>query len=348
MDQCYDTLRQILADPYFTSLWTLTAAALRPDTVLLSHGAKLTPLQSPRPPSYAQALSIRHLTDLSLNLPALTSFLLSSSARKVNALLSYSGISAIASRNSTAVYIAAVNRRCVHPQDRFYAIQALFNIRVGSTAPGFAGTSWSSDELSIQFVEELLAHQPALSQMFIHTAPTFTGTSWGINDLSIFPAIPPHFCVSFRRSSPSCELSRLDMHGVTWGLIKGYMCDFTTFYNRCMDNEMRCYEERASFAVYLDATSETAHCPEETNTADSVNQRRLLRWLKQEFPKRIVVLEMQSVGEVSFGLVMMRKSGKEFDYYQRLGICFWEGGCEGVPMRGGYPREWAYMEAFLG
>ena len=344
LDQVYDTLRQVLTDPYFTSVWTLSETALRPDTILLSHGAKLTPLQSPHPPSYSQALSIRHLTDLSLRLRSLN--VTTPSALKMHNLLEFSGINAIATSNPMAVYISARNRRCIRPKDRFYGIQSIFNLRIGNTAPGFAGTHWSTNDLSIQLVEEMIALHPALSQMFIHIAPTFTGTSWGINNLSIFPQIPPRFCVSFRKSRPSCALSRLDIRGVTWGWIQGYVCHFTTFYNRCMDNEMRLYGAGASFAAYLDATSEMADCPEERNTADPVKQRRLLRWLKQSFEDRLVVMEMQSVGEVSFGLVLLRKPGRDFAYYRRLGICFWEG--QGRSMREVYPREWVYRKGFLG
>lgn len=346
MDWCYDILREILADPYFTSLWTLVEAALRPDAILLSRGAKLTPLQSPHPPTYSQALSIQHLADLSLNFLTPTSTLLSPSGAYIHNLLDHSGLKAIAMRNSTAVYIAALNRRCARSHDRFYAIQSLFNLRIGSTAPGFTHIPFTTDDLSVQFAEELLAHHPAMSQMFIHTAPTFANTGWGINNLSIFPSIPRRFCISFRTSHPSCELARLEMNGETWGWFKGYTCHFTTFYNRCMDNEIHFYRGRASFAVYLDATSETAHCLEDRNTADSVKQRRLLRWLKKAFPKNLVVLEIQSVGEVSFGLVLLKKSGRKFEHYRRVGICFWEG--EEISMRAGYPGEWMYRESFLG
>lgn len=365
----YTYLHKLLSDPWFSSLWTLQEASLRPDTILLSRGAKLLPLSSHRPPTLADAFCVRDLTNLAVQLKQMRSdstTVLPASANKISALLRTAGISAIAIQNPVAVYIAATHRRTKLAQDTIYGIQQVFGFALGNTAPGYAATHWTPDQLSAQLSDHLLTRLPALSQMFIHSQITAIGSAWRIHRTSIFPQLPLRFATAFgsdnvgNRRKPTCELSAVVVHGSKWSRIKGYTCSFDRFYGRCMDTEVVLHaqpshfkKDRCSFAVYLDVATETACCLERANTADPIKQRRLLRWLSRSFPLRdqLVVMEMQSVhsktGMITMGLLLLKKQGVDVPYFRRVGICMWEG-FSSRSMRERYPHEWRYQKEYMG
>ncbi|KDN59747.1 hypothetical protein CSUB01_12231 [Colletotrichum sublineola] len=144
LDTIIGAMKTVLQDPWFSSLWTLQKAFLRPDMYILSRRGR-TALWEHDHCRMSLHESIRRLiTDLEPRLPG------------------------------HKCWPWTVSRE----EDRIYAIQQIFGFRLGSSAIGFSGRSFTLPELRIQFVIELLTVYPHQSQLFLHSKPVPVGTAW--------------------------------------------------------------------------------------------------------------------------------------------------------------------------
>ncbi|KUJ19178.1 uncharacterized protein LY89DRAFT_479382 [Mollisia scopiformis] len=283
-------LESFFSDPWFTSLWTLQETFLRVDAVFLSQeGLRVTRMGADDPSAKFEFGNLVHLDfrmrewDESLQDPAPQSW------RTILDLMNKSGISAIGSGNFIAAYLAAKSRTAKRDEDRVYGIQQLFNLRLGNTAPGSAGTYWTRDQLEDQLAERLLVQHPVLSQMHVFTTPASFGTAWRLNQSSACPRLDFALLYNFspgassRRSDqqmaqgkvkPTCTFSTGKISGTTWCYFKGYMTPFRIFEQRCYEAEKSStirpvtlimppnVRKAFSFKIYLDASAEVVSCPD--------------------------------------------------------------------------------------
>ncbi|KAI0193959.1 hypothetical protein EV127DRAFT_422829 [Xylaria flabelliformis] len=150
-----------LSDPWFSSLWTLQEAFLRHDALFLSkEGSRVSRLSTD---GSSVEFTFRHLTLLEMCMRKTRKHIPHSAVQSWKTILDMmntTGISAIGSLNSVAAYVAAKDRTTTRDEDRVYGIQQLFNFRLGSTAPGGAGTYWTISQLEDLLAEKLLEQYP--------------------------------------------------------------------------------------------------------------------------------------------------------------------------------------------
>ncbi|KAI0549826.1 hypothetical protein F4679DRAFT_544824 [Xylaria curta] len=262
-----------LSDPWFSSLWTLQEAFLRPDALFLSkEGLKVSRLSAG---GSSVEFTFDDLILLERSMRKTRKCIPHSAVQSWKAILDMmhtTGISPIGSLNFIAAYVAAKDRTATRGEDRVYGIQQLFNFRLGSTAPGSAGTYWTISQLEDLLAEKLLKRHPVSSQLHVFTEPARFGTAWRLNESSACPVVND-LAVSPESGSPglksSCKFSTRQVLGITWGHFEGWLMNFETFVRRCYEAE-RSSTIRAvlaampanvrhsfSFKIYLDATAET-------------------------------------------------------------------------------------------
>ncbi|KAK2017024.1 hypothetical protein LZ32DRAFT_644778 [Colletotrichum eremochloae] len=265
LDTIIGAMKTVLQDPWFSSLWTLQEAFLRPDMYILSRRGR-TALWKHDHRRISLHESIRRLiTDLELRLyePATDS----GAAQKLRLILDLvtsAGLGTIFTLNIMAPYIASTNRTASREEDRIYAIQQIFGFRLGSSAIGFSGRSFTLPELRIQFAIELLTVYPHQSQLFLHSKPVPVGTAWLPNSDSLIPTGIPSFTKTSRvftgdynkakdNTQPLCVLGIANIDGVTWATFTGQISswsDFQTIFTQ--DDQVQLYKQFL-LTVCLDA-----------------------------------------------------------------------------------------------
>lgn len=291
IDSTCKILQTFFSDPWFTSLWTLQETFLRPDAVFLSkEGLKVTRSNFGDPAS--EKFDFGCLTRLdfcmrrwngSIQSPALQSW------KTILDLMDESGIPANSSGNFVAAYLATKNRKAKRDEDRVYGIQQLFDLRLGNTARGSAGTSWTRSQLEDQLAEQLLVQHPVLSQLHVFNKPAPRGSAWRLNQSSVCPKLGFDIIFNFSpgkpyRSSnkqtaqgkikPTCTFSLRQISSATWCYFRGYVTPFRSFEQRCYEAEKSSTIRPAlltipsdirkafSFKMYLDASAEVVKCPD--------------------------------------------------------------------------------------
>lgn len=201
-----------LNDPWFSSLWTLQEFILRTDAVVLDrHGESLSVLRD----DIAAVVRTHGQKDTLLTLEALCWVLHNAQEeclglqRRKHLLQDHSDapgadILELTSRilhaidecgcgsdwlqgssNPNIQYSAAKFRKTTYREDRIYAIQQIYNIRVGQSARPMDHPSL--EDLTEEFGLAINARSPVLGQAFVHTREPEVGRSWCITENSDVP-----------------------------------------------------------------------------------------------------------------------------------------------------------------
>lgn len=181
-------MRELLEDPWFTSLWTLQEATLRRDALLLSRDALPVTLEGPNDVQLFLSRLVdrfdaifRHLTG------ALEEHSLhencTGDAQDILRAIQKAGLNFFNARNPNVLYGAARHRQTQFPADRIFGIMAIFRVRVAPTSPD----PQALEELQDMFAHTLNTRSPIGGQCFVHLGEPRDGKSWRITQNSAVP-----------------------------------------------------------------------------------------------------------------------------------------------------------------
>jgi hypothetical protein len=125
-----DSLEKLLSDPWFSSLWTLQEAYLRPDAILLSRNGVPVPHNAEKHYTLLRlcqrASVIYHICLSNLQFEGSEYSTVRRLSSCIRDKIEKMGLAALGTQNPLAVYGVAQFRRSVVPEDRFYGIQQIF------------------------------------------------------------------------------------------------------------------------------------------------------------------------------------------------------------------------------
>ncbi|KAI1157390.1 hypothetical protein F5B18DRAFT_209409 [Nemania serpens] len=333
-------LRTILSDPWFSSLWTLQEAYLRPDAVLFSCDAMAIVNTDVGEfhhilwdiLGYCEEFFARSGDDVGNTFP------------EIQRLLENSGLRALSSLNGLATYLAANHRTASRDEDRIYGIQQIFRLRVGNSAQSSRlGASHTRQELELQLGRQLLKHHPVLSQLHVSTEPVPIGSGWFVGKSSTVPSellgnVSNEEPGSEHTETPLCKLSVAAIKGKHWGYFSGALSEFSRLQAEFQKLEDRVGSQgpNSLIVIHLNKTPQLSSSPEyNIHGRQPVPmgdwQRRICHWLGQYFAKRedLFVLLLGSrknhIYNTMLGLILLKSRTKDgFAYYQRAGLCWWD------------------------
>jgi len=190
-----DCIRILLSDPWFSSLWTLQEAFLKPEACLLSKDAALirrSKILDPERPEIHKLPPYYRLTDVIYFLESwaktnenVTVGKLQDIYKNIEVIISERGIRALHYGNELGMYEAALHRQASVPQDRVYGIQQIFGFRLGKSAiPAAPGENFSLRDLENQLGESLMLSRPVLSQLHVFTQVVPENSRWRFHSCS--------------------------------------------------------------------------------------------------------------------------------------------------------------------
>lgn len=362
----HQNVAEFLADPWFSSLWTLQEATLCPEAHLLSREADRV-MDDTLHNTFGTFLSMMNVLIFICNsvlghnaaLPE-NDEEVRDACRSIIELVQHRGLPALISGNHLNLYSAAGNRTASDPRDYVYGIQQIFGYRLGRTAEGAPtvdadGEHWTPSRLEVELGRRLLADFPVVSQMHIFTRPRESRQQgWHIGLSSRIPEPLPasgHVWTGIWEEPlhPACSLKAEKVQGMWLGRFKGMMCTFSALdaaWRRA--NEAR-GKEFSYQRVLLDIVS-----PRETQGLDEPpeyrtegyarearpgsQQNQLSSWLASSFAAPVHRLHVLKLGtrededsrEICGLILLEADTLGDLTYWQRLGICHWS-----VPAPGG-------------
>jgi hypothetical protein len=338
-------VRSFLSDPWFSSLWTLQEAFLRPDAFLLSKSGQLFTYQ------LTAATSANHDLTLLFDWGRAWCFVCAEQASravepemydKAMLLIQQRGLDALSTLNAIATYHAASQRTTRFAEDRIYGIQQIFGFRLGKSALNQdLGQLFSLEDLENRLGEEMMKTYPVLSQFHIFTRHVPKARRWRINSCSIVPAWVSDHGHSVWEAGGHDEAScRFWFDGAQGServvCFEGKTSPLARLIEACKKVKR---EELFShlavvenmFRVIPDVAEELANSPEMSgqgyrNMVTGFRQQRLAKWLIDEFPRRkLRVLWLgPSTGETysyHLGLLLLQYGKNE---WTRVGVCQWD------------------------
>lgn len=333
-----DCFQTILSDPWFSSLWTLQEAFLRPDAVLFSREAAAVPMKDMGGYHHILTDIIRYGDEffargvLEIGDPFL----------EIRRLIEDSGLRALISLNGVATYIAAGHRTASRDQDRIYGIQQIFRLRVGKSSPANEpGRSYTREQLELEFGTQLMKHHAVLSQMHVSTEPVPLGSAWFIGPTSTVPSeiagnVSSNEAGSENTETPMCTLSVVAVAGTNWGCFSGRLAHFPLLQAGFEELDTQNATSRCLIILHLSKIPELSSSPEynihgQQPVPQGSWQRRLCRWLARDFEgrDRLSVLLLgsrkNSFYNTMLGLLLLKCQGEDgFSYHRRVGFCWWD------------------------
>ncbi|CAG8953823.1 hypothetical protein HYFRA_00006715 [Hymenoscyphus fraxineus] len=187
-------LKALLQEPWFTSLWTLQEAYLRPLSLLLCKDGR--PIPRKREGFHGN----ENLRSVTLPIMEIVSHCHRSLAlgcshrkdvEKILELAEKLGAGPILRANPIALFQASTNRQTYDILDRIYGIMQIFGFRLGSADPSFPQEKLSQiglSDLELLFSKELLKRYPVQSQLNVFTSVKAVGQAWRADPLSRIPS----------------------------------------------------------------------------------------------------------------------------------------------------------------
>ncbi|KAI0899296.1 hypothetical protein F4806DRAFT_333206 [Annulohypoxylon nitens] len=183
------SIKTLLGDPWFSSLWTLQEGLLRQDAIFLSQSVEYVQHRVGFANPEAEIFSL--VSAFSAIRAGLESYngraMEPSYGDLVNSVIETIQRSGYPARtlanNPNIQWAAAQLRNATNAEDRIYGIMALYNIQVGDAAPNVVQRKNPSlSELEREFAIALNAKSPLLGQLFVHAGPKRPrGKSWEIS-----------------------------------------------------------------------------------------------------------------------------------------------------------------------
>lgn len=238
-------VKYLTADPWFSSLWTLQEAFLRPDAFIMTRNARESLWDEKN--AGKVMITLRMVLDAVWSTWAATGQIRfrddvvfgpgwdKKSIANLRKSIEESGLVQLYERCPTGLLAMAQYRRTGpdNTTDRIYGIMQVFDLRVGKSRPGAdPGHAFTLDELQDELGAALMTKDPVLSQLHIYQSPTALGKGWRVNEDSRpadwFEDVVRDFGYdSALSSSPShndfsmSQLSPIQLSGAVWCHIKG-------------------------------------------------------------------------------------------------------------------------------
>lgn len=189
-------VKEMLSDPWFSSLWTLQEAYLSPQACIISGNGRLfTQSQGRRSVQLWDLGHIKYCVQKIKSRPETHS--LSTDRLKVlyelDELIEASGLELLTSGSfvnegrALELLVGAQHRQTTYARDRIYGIMQVFGFKLGSSRRGCEHIIYSPEELKDQLGEALLREYPLQSQWHVFRAPAPAGMSWHISEDSFIP-----------------------------------------------------------------------------------------------------------------------------------------------------------------
>ncbi|KAI1741057.1 hypothetical protein F4680DRAFT_79960 [Xylaria scruposa] len=346
LERIRDRLSMILADPWFSSLWTLQEAFLCPNAWIMGREAASAMSAIHEDPSIR---TLDHLLELcrllSANYVAISEPPREPYEAALNIMKS-TGMLAMTSGSALAVYGASSYRQTTVNEDRIYGIQQIFGFRLGNSGVATGPIKKVAlHELEFQFAQHLLESHPVLSQMHVFPEPAPIGSSWLLSKTSLTPlhlnadAADVVGLPSQRSERASCKLSVRKVEDITWATFEGLVCDYVHFSTiSTVAEDIEGYTLSFTYlprqvTLYLDATSELPPLDHFLNDVEYRNRgNERAEWLAKLFPDnqlKILLLGSRTGNNVTLnsvvmiGLLLLRKGSLGLHHHRRLGFCSW-------------------------
>ncbi|KAI0548225.1 hypothetical protein F4679DRAFT_551677 [Xylaria curta] len=231
------------SDPWFSSLWTLQEAHLRPDAKLLTREGKVWAYDGIRGdgevsiPLDSILVSIQATYDVvASGIDGLPSQRDRLHYDKLLAALENSGLLSMNFHCPTSLLAMSAFRQVSRKEDRVYGIMQVFDLRVGKSRPGAdVQRDFSLEELEDELGAELNAADPMLGQMHVYASQPIPGKGWRIGPESR-AATSIHLSYNSRTSKattvPLARMSTTILKGtnVTWGVFEGVRVPLALLY----------------------------------------------------------------------------------------------------------------------
>lgn len=234
--------------PWFSSLWTLQEAFLKPDSIFLDReGSKVLSEKG-------DVFTLQYMLAFCKQLHQAMSIAMLPLAMKgvrdtvvvmqrvlVNKIQD-AGLEALADRDRLTLYKCAHLRKAKDPLDKIYGIMQVWDFQLGKSAPVVdAARKWTLEELELDLGKQLVSRFPVESQLHLHMlAPKsqLWRQSWRISGRSVTPqhglsmSASGHIDGLVDRHSSQLGIRRAK--GIVYGHFKGKSCPFETLRQACV------------------------------------------------------------------------------------------------------------------
>ena len=221
-------LAELLADPWFSSLWTLQETFLSPDAVVIPGDAMKCEMDLFRLRFISETL--HHIKRA---LEGNDEIRRADEEFGLSAMIDRTGLLVCCDQDSMGLLGAAGNRTTCHEEDRVYGIMQVFGFQLGNSAPDVdENYTFSLEELNDQLGAALLEKDPVASQMHIYRGRVEPSKGWRFNRNSINPSVSRALNHRKHRQPPvdsraTLTCQRLD--GSLWGMFSGLTIPFRVF-----------------------------------------------------------------------------------------------------------------------
>lgn len=237
-----DSFTQLVADPWFSSLWTLQEAFLCNHAFILSRDSRcVCEGHLLQPQSWSLDYLFLFTNDIMMwsersQVPRAEPHY----SRLMN-LINDSGLAALWYNSPMALLGVSHNRKSTNELDRVYAVMQVFgsDFRVGhSREDADPDYVYTLSKLEDEFGTAILSRYPVLSQMHVYLAQPAIGKGWCVRGNSAVPAIAERGDLfgwdsgnridvnRDTRCDCFCVLLTKVIQGVTWAYLSGTACSF--------------------------------------------------------------------------------------------------------------------------
>jgi hypothetical protein len=326
----------IIADPWFSSLWTLQEAYLRRDACMLPISAEIPDALPTKHLFYLYNLfdsfSAIYRSVLNIQYSANSSSWSYniSILEKIAQAVERSGCYALNTNSPITLYGAARFRNTSSPCDRIYGIMQVFglNLRVSSDL----AETFGLDDLTLQLAQALNTRSPILAQLFVHLRPPRNGQAWQVSQ---YCATPERTRGGVVRPENLCEIAFLTYGRATF---LGQWCkfeDIANYWSLASDAPTRSGNSPVQ-SIHLDNyDGASAHLPSWVFclSLDFDNrQHDIGRLLIRALPEVLYVGLLGKYKGISrgrtvnfnAGLILWQLRSAAMIVYRRIGFCVWE------------------------
>ena len=235
LSEARTALDELFLDPWSTSLWTLQEAFLCPQAYLLPREATSSDFTLANLCEWCNILQ-KACSDFDITGQTHWEKMETTSSEElrlrrkyfveVETMITHRSLTALASRNPIALYGAACYRKTRDDMDRVYAIEQVFDLRLGKSAPGASNRTVHPLALQNELGTSILEMYPVLSQLHVFTEPVELGRGWRISGSSRIPNLSLKTNLAAIQYTPACRLRTEKAGGLQWGFFDGTICPF--------------------------------------------------------------------------------------------------------------------------
>lgn len=209
-------IQGLVAQPWFTSLWTLQEAYLCKDAILVSRSSTVPVLGAVMDEELEIPITLNWLLVRCQQVFTTCMSMEDAPAKEVCQDLVDSGLLSLSSKNEWTLYSASTKRQASLQNDRIYGIMQIYSISLGQQ-PNFSA-------LQDAFGFLMNSQNPVLAQLHMHDVPPVKGKSWRVSEHMDLPFIFMHVLTS----QSKCRIFS-SPRGIP--LITGRSCNFAELLN---------------------------------------------------------------------------------------------------------------------